>query len=94
MDEENSENPQSNVISTLQLASPLETIEDSEVDQQIDTSDIQLGSISDPSLLLYNSLRKNISETELKCQVFYKFACLSPYNPTAAMAAGLILIIF
>ena len=82
MDEENSENPQSNVISTLQLASPLETIEDSEVDQQIDTSDILLGSISDPSLLLYNSLRKNISETELKCQIFYQIGAKPslPYN--------------
>lgn len=70
-DELSIENPQSIAISTLQLGSPLETPEISETDQQIESSDIQFGSMSDPSLLLYNSLRKNLSETELKCQMFY-----------------------
>lgn len=71
MDDDSFENPQDNAKSTLQLASPLEAEENSVTDQQIESSDIQFGSISDPSLLLYNSLRKNISETELKCQIFY-----------------------
>ncbi|KAK8899671.1 hypothetical protein M9Y10_001993 [Tritrichomonas musculus] len=71
-DDEISGNSQTNLTPSLHLASPLETLQNSEDDQMIESVDFHFGHISDPSMLLYNCLKKNMSETELKCSVFHK----------------------